>query len=235
MPNHYEYRFPPVEVADPEGLLAIGGDLVPERVFAAHSQGIFPWFNDIHTILWWAPPERTILPCARFHASRTLRKLAQRHPDYRLTLDTAFTRVMHACRDSRPESWIDEHMIAAYSALHAQGRARSCELWHGDALIGGVYGVCLEHIFCGESMFSARKSASSLALAGLLGYLCARHIPVLDTQFMTAHLRSLGAITIPRRDYQRLLSKHPDRHRGRWHMPDSLAHPADCIRYLRQK
>ncbi|MDO4776393.1 MAG: leucyl/phenylalanyl-tRNA--protein transferase [Cardiobacteriaceae bacterium] len=215
-----EYRFPPVEYADPEGLLAIGGDLMPERVFAAHKSGIFPWYNDIDNILWWAPPIRTILPTAHFHASRTLKKLARRH-DWHLTLDTAFDDVIRACR--RPESWLDDHMIAAYNALHGQGRAHSCELWAGDELIGGVYGVCLEHIFCAESMFSARASASTLALAALARHLLALGVAIIDTQFMTAHLRGLGAIDIPRDDYQRLLTPHPDRHRGRWQIAPACA------------
>ena len=235
MPDYTAYHFPPVEQADAEGLLALGGDLAPARVFAAHSRGIFPWFSDIHTILWWAPPERTILPCAHFHASRSLHKLSRRHADYHLTLDCAFTRVMHACRDTRTESWIDEHMIAAYSALHQQGRAHSCELWQGDLLIGGIYGVCLEHIFCAESMFSLRPSASTLALAALARYLYARGIAIIDTQFMTDHLRTLGAITLPRPDYQRLLSTQPDRHRGHWHLPEHFRRPADILAFYAPK
>lgn len=231
--NPAHYIFPSVEAADPEGLLAIGGDLAPGRVFAAHARGIFPWFNNIENILWWAPPERTILPCAHFHVSRTLHKIARRHPEYRLTLDTAFVRVMHACRDERPESWIDEHMIAAYSALHEQGRAHSCELWADDVLIGGVYGVALEHVFCGESMFSHHPSASSLVLAGLSCYLLTRNIAIIDTQFMTDHLRTLGAITIPRHEYQRLLTRNPDRHRGTWQMPAELQRPTDCLNFLK--
>lgn len=216
-----DYHFPPVHHADAEGLLAIGGDLAPERVFAAHQRGIFPWYNNIDNILWWAPPVRTILPAARFHASRTLKKLARRH-DWHLTLDTAFADVIRACR--RPESWIDEHMIAAYSALHQQGRAHSCDIWEGDTLIGGVYGVCLEYVFCAESMFSARPSASTLALAALARHLLALGVAVIDTQFMTPHLQSLGAINIPRNDYQRLLTIHPDRHRGHWHIAAEHAH-----------
>lgn len=227
--NPTHYRFPDVNAADPQGLLAIGGDLAPARVFAAHSRGIFPWFNHIDHILWWAPPERTILPCAHIHIGRTLRKTARRHPDYRLTLDTAFTAVMRACRDSRDESWIDEHMITAYSTLHHQGRAHSGELWQNGELIGGVYGVGLEHIFCGESMFSRRPGASGLVLAGLCRYLQTRGIAVIDTQFMTPHLQSLGAITLPRHEYQRLLSANPDRHRGIWHMPENLQHPSQYL------
>ena len=232
--NPAHYHFPDPESADPEGLLAIGGDLAPGRVFAAHSRGIFPWFNHIENILWWAPPERAILPCARFHASRTLHKTARRHPGYRLTLDHAFTQVMRACRDTRDESWINPHMINAYSALHQQGRAHSCELWDGGELIGGTYGIALEHIFCGESMFSLRPSASSLVLAGLCRYLLTRGIAILDTQFTTAHLASLGAITIPRSEYQRLLTPNPDRHRGQWHLPEPLQHPIDNLKYFKK-
>lgn len=225
------YRFPDVDSADAEGLLAIGGDLHPARVFAAHSRGIFPWFNDIANILWWAPPERAILPCARFHASRTLRKTARRNPHYRLTLDTAFAQVIRACRDLREDSWIDGHMIAAYTALHTQGRAHSCELWNGGELIGGLYGVALEHVFCAESMFSRAPSASTLVLAALCHYLAARGIAVIDTQFMTDHLQTLGAITIPRHEYQRLLTRNPDTHRGTWQMPETFCLPADILAF----
>ncbi|MDO5091102.1 MAG: leucyl/phenylalanyl-tRNA--protein transferase [Cardiobacteriaceae bacterium] len=215
------YRFPPVEAANEDGLLAIGGDLAPERVFAAHAHGIFPWYNPGEDILWWAPPLRAILPVADFHASRSLKKLARRE-NYRFSADAAFARVIRACR--REDSWLDEHMIAAYSALHAQGRAHSIEVWAGDALAGGVYGVALEHIFCAESMFSARASASTLALAVLARHLQNLGITLIDTQFLTEHLHRLGARNIPRPRYQQYLSNHPDRHRGTWYLAPEHAH-----------
>ena len=149
------------------------------------------------------------------HVSRSLRKQLRTMP-YHLTLDTAFGRVIDYCANVHGDSWITADIRRCYTELYRQGRAHSCELWHGDSLIGGMYGVSLERIFCGESMFSLRPSASKIVLVRLCQYLARLGIDTLDTQFLTPHLISMGGIHIPRRDYLARLTDNPDAHRGRW-------------------
>ena len=139
-----------------------------------------------------------------------------RRMTYRLTLDTAFAATIDHCASSHGATWITPVMRATYLTLHEQGRAHSCELWQDDELVGGLYGVALERIFCGESMYSLRPSASKIVLVQLCAWLAARGIDTLDTQFLTPHLISMGAIAIPHRDYLARLTDNPDKHRGRW-------------------
>lgn len=141
-----------------------------------------------------------------------------RRTNYRLTLDTAFTAVIDYCANCHGATWITGEMRQTYLALHEQGRAHSCELWQDDELVGGLYGVALERIYCGESMFSLRPSASKIVLVRLCAWLAAQGIDTLDTQFLTPHLISMGAVNIPRRDYLARLTANPDKHRGHWHI-----------------
>lgn len=205
---------PETAMADPNGLLAWGGDLSAERLLAAYSQGIFPWFNADEPILWWSPDPRCVFPTDGVHISRSLRKQL-RQSKWRVTADTSFSRVMRACaapRNGQPGTWIGDDMIAAYEELHRRGHAHSVEVWERGALVGGIYGVAVGRLFCGESMFSARTGGSKIALASLCQLLHEWGFPLLDAQVTNDHLLSMGAVEIPRREFvarARLLSSLP--------------------------
>ncbi|WP_343123857.1 leucyl/phenylalanyl-tRNA--protein transferase [Luteibacter sp. UNCMF331Sha3.1] len=197
--------FPDPETAleDPNGLLAWGGDLSPERLLAAYGQGVFPWFNADEPILWWSPDPRCVFRTDGVHVSRSLRKQL-RKSHWRVTADTSFRRVMLACaapRDGQPGTWIGDDMIAAYEELHRRGHAHSVEVWDRGTLVGGIYGVAVGRLFCGESMFSARSGGSKVALAALCRLLHEWGFPVLDAQVTNSHLLSMGAVEVPRRDF----------------------------------
>lgn len=197
--------FPPIDtaLAEPNGLLAAGGDLSPERLLAAYRQGIFPWYAEGQPILWWSPDPRMVLFVAEFRASRSLRKLvAQQRFDIRV--DTAFRRVIEACAEPRKDeggTWITSSMVDAYSELHRLGHAHSVEAWQDDALVGGLYGVAIGQMFFGESMFTRVPNASKVALVHLVGLLNEREIPMVDCQQQTEHLARFGARAIPRREF----------------------------------
>ncbi|MET0504176.1 MAG: leucyl/phenylalanyl-tRNA--protein transferase [Luteibacter sp.] len=194
---------PETALADPNGLLAWGGDLSADRLLAAYSQGVFPWFNEDEPILWWSPDPRCVFRTDDVHISRSLRKqLNKSH--WRLTADTSFARVMRACaapRNGQPGTWIGPDMIAAYEELHRRGHAHSVEVWDRGSLVGGIYGVAVGRLFCGESMFSARSGGSKVALAGLCQLLHGWGFPFLDAQVTNDHLLSMGAVEIPRRPF----------------------------------
>lgn len=211
----HSYHFPDPSNANDDGLLAIGGDLHPERVFSAHCQGIFPWFNAEQPILWWSPATRAVIPCAKVHISRSLRRF-WRKQDIQLTFDHDFLQVMEYCRSVHGESWINDDMINAYVALHSQGRAHSIEVWQDDLLLGGLYGVALNRVFCAESMFSLSANASKMALVSMCLSLAKQGITTLDCQFMSQHLAQMGAVTLPRDDYLSLLGGNADRLCGSW-------------------
>lgn len=197
--------FPDPEDAltEPNGLLAWGGDLSTERLLAAYSQGVFPWFNEDEPILWWSPDPRCVFHTDGVHISRSLRKQLSKS-NWRLTADTSFTRVMRACaapRNGQPGTWIGEDMIAAYEELHRQGHAHSVEVWERGSLVGGIYGVAVGRLFCGESMFSARTGGSKVALAGMCQLLHGWGFPFLDAQVTNDHLLSMGAVEIPRKPF----------------------------------
>lgn len=197
--------FPPVEQAleEPNGLLAAGDDLSMPRLLEAYSRGIFPWFNEEDPVLWWSPDPRMVLFTDRLHVSRSLRKTI-RSGHLRVTCDGAFAAVMRACAEPRPGqdgTWITRGMVYAYEQLAAHGHAHSVEVWEGDALVGGLYGVGIGSMFFGESMFTRRADASKVALVALARQLGRWGLPLIDCQTSTAHLASLGACELPRADF----------------------------------
>jgi leucyl/phenylalanyl-tRNA--protein transferase len=207
--THPSTPFPPVERAEtqPDGLLAVGGDLSPERLINAYRTGIFPWFSEDQPILWWSPNPRLVLFPENLHVSRSLRKKLRKGV-YTATLDRAFDQVIRACADPRgvdAGTWILDPMIEAYERLHRHHLAHSVEVWQDGELVGGLYGVALGRVFFGESMFSRRSDASKTALVHLVERLVAWGYRVIDCQVQTEHLQSMGAEEIPREDFCRLL------------------------------
>jgi leucyl/phenylalanyl-tRNA--protein transferase len=195
-------RFPPLSQAldDPPGLLAGGGDLSPERLLAAYRHGIFPWYSRGQPVLWWSPDPREVLFPEEMHRSHSLRKTL-RSGVYEVRRDSAFAQVIAACADPRAGAsgtWITAEMQAAYIELHRRGAARSFETWENGVLVGGLYGVVVERLFCGESMFSRRSDASKVALAALVDACPALGVELIDCQMPSPHLRSLGSRPIPR-------------------------------------
>lgn len=212
--------FPPASHAE-DGLLAVGGDLSPERLILAYSQGIFPWYDADQPILWHSPDPRMVLVPDELRVPRSLRKIARKQP-YRLSLDEAFPEVIHACATvDRPEqdgTWITRDMEAGYVELHARGVAHSVEAWREEELVGGLYGVSLGAAFFGESMFARASDASKLALVALVAQLDAWQFQFVDCQVRTLHLARFGAADWPRTRYLRALDRalaHPTR-RGPW-------------------
>jgi leucyl/phenylalanyl-tRNA--protein transferase len=201
--------FPPVERAlkEPNGLVAAGGDLSAARLLDAYSQGIFPWFSDEDPVLWWSPDPRMVLMPDELHISRSLRRRI-RSGRYDVTLDRAFRGVMAGCAAPRRDhdgTWITGDMVEAYSDLAALGYAHSVEVWSGDDLAGGLYGVALGRMFYGESMFSRRPDASKVALAYVGRQLGRWGFEMIDCQMPTPHLASLGAREIRRAEFLRRL------------------------------
>ncbi|MFP5504992.1 MAG: leucyl/phenylalanyl-tRNA--protein transferase [Gammaproteobacteria bacterium] len=228
-PEDPDAPFPPVENAlrDPDGLLAIGGDLQPERLLRAYRHGIFPWYSAGQPILWWSPDPRMVLEPAALKISRSLRKTLRKRP-YRITLDSAFAAVMQGCAEPRADAhgtWITPEMQRAYQRLHALGYAHSAEAWQDGELVGGLYGVALGRVFFGESMFTRRSDASKIAFVHLVRQLQSWGFTLIDCQVYTGHLESLGATPIPRRDFIARLERDalpPDR-AGRWQLDDGIA------------
>lgn len=203
--------FPDPALAEADGLLAIGGDLSPQRLVAAYRQGIFPWYSDGDPILWWSPAPRLVLFPQTFHLPRRLaRTLASGR--FRVSADTAFAEVIRACASASGRShngtWISGEMQAAYLRLHRLGFAHSIECWYGDELAGGLYGVCLDQVFFGESMFTRVRDASKVTLATLVRLSLAQAIAVIDCQMTTEHLLRFGAREISREAFQALLEEH---------------------------
>lgn len=207
-------EFPAIELAleEPNGLLAIGGDLSPARLIQAYSHGIFPWFNDDQPILWWSPNPRAVLFPEQLHISRSLAKLIRKQP-FRITLDQDFEAVISNCaapRPGEPGTWITAEMHDAYVALHQLGVAHSVEAWQGARLVGGLYGIALGKVFFGESMFSLAANASKVAFAHMVRQLQQWHFALIDCQVSSDHLKSLGATEIDREEFTRLLQRHVD-------------------------
>lgn len=206
-----ELAFPPPELSEPEGLLAVGGDLSVPRLLLAYSMGIFPWFSPGDPLLWWSPDPRCIFAPGDLRRSRSLRRRLRRG-DWRVTFDHAFDTVIQECaavrRESGIETWLTQEMIAAYQELHRRGYAHSAECWQEGELAGGIYGVCLGRCFFGESMFHRRKDASKVALAVLAESLFAAGFGLIDCQLSNAHLQSLGATLVGRAEFLRRLRRH---------------------------
>ncbi len=193
---------------DPNGLLAVGGCLSPERLLRAYYSGIFPWYDESTPICWWSPDPRTVLYPERLRVSRSLRKVI-RSNRYMLSIDQAFTAVIDGCSAPRPHSdmtWIVPEMRSAYRRLHQLGFAHSIETWQDGELVGGLYGVALGQIFFGESMFSRANDASKVALACLCAHLRRWQFQVIDCQLPTEHLHRLGAETLSRQRFLQVLS-----------------------------
>ena len=206
-PDNYKFPDPSNALDDPNGLLAVGGDLSPDRILAAYHRGIFPWFNPGDPILWWSPSPRTVVYPDQLHLSKSLRKTL-RQGVYRVTFDNCFRRVMAACAAPRTYAdgtWISDEIIAGYSTLHERGLAHSVEVWRDDELVGGLYGIALGQIFFGESMFSRADNASKVGFAHLVRQLRKWDFQLIDCQVANDHLFSLGAVEIPREEFQRML------------------------------
>lgn len=197
--------FPDVELAmtEPNGLLAVGGDLSTERLLTAYQAGIFPWYSEGQPILWWSPNPRAILYLDQIYISRSLKKTIRKN-DYALKLDTAFAQVIEACATARGATtgtWITEEMACAYQRLHHEGHAHSIEVWREQHLVGGLYGIAIGKVFFGESMFSRERDTSKIALAALVKHLDKHNFGFIDCQVASAHLSSLGAVSIPRKEF----------------------------------
>lgn len=200
--------FPPVDEASPEGILAIGGDLSTERLLLAYKRGIFPWFEEDEPIMWWAPPERMVLFFEDLKISKSMRNVLNQKK-FRITFNTAFREVILHCkkitRKDQPGTWITNEMVEAYCKLHEIGVAKSVEVWENEQLVGGLYGIDLGHIFCGESMFSKVSNASKVAFIHLAKYLQKNNYRILDCQVYNDHLASLGCVEIDRDDFMMVL------------------------------
>ncbi len=203
--------FPAVQQAlqAPNGLLAAGADLSSARLLTAYRAGVFPWFNVGEPILWWSPDPRMTLIPSQFQVSHSLKKVL-RERAFTVRFDTQFSEVMQACaapRKNQAGTWIHEDMVAAYRELHRLGYAHSVEVWQGDNLIGGLYGMAIGRMFYGESMFSVQPNGSKIALAYLCKQLARWQFTLIDCQMYTAHLASLGAREIPRDEFIRQLTE----------------------------
>ncbi|HEY1548580.1 MAG TPA: leucyl/phenylalanyl-tRNA--protein transferase [Kofleriaceae bacterium] len=212
--------FPPVHLAE-DGLLALGGDLRPERLILGYTKGIFPWYAENLPILWHSPDPRMVMTTGDLVIARSLKKQIKRKP-YELKMDTAFERVLMGCSSSpRPGqngTWLIPEMVDAYNKLHALGFAHSIEAWQGDELVGGLYGVSLGAAFFGESMYATAPDASKIAFAATVRQLDAWHIGLIDCQVHTDHLERFGAYEVPRHAYLEMLKVALDEptKRGTW-------------------
>jgi leucyl/phenylalanyl-tRNA--protein transferase len=208
--NSNNTLFPDISLAlpEPNGLLAMGGDLSCERLLSAYQQGIFPWFSEGEPILWWSPSPRTIFIPQTFKPAKSLVKFQRKH-NYKVSINLVTEKLIQLCADSRPEdeTWITQQMLQAYKDFAKRGHCHSVEVWQDGQLIGGLYGVSIGKVFCGESMVSLKTNASKIAL----WYFCRHFIghggALIDCQMMNPHLASLGAIEIDRATFQSQLTK----------------------------
>ncbi|WP_286267528.1 leucyl/phenylalanyl-tRNA--protein transferase [Thalassotalea atypica] len=197
--------FPPVNNAlpDPNGLLAVGGDLSPPRILNAYNHGIFPWYSDGEPIMWWSPDPRAIIFTREIKINRTLRKFINRQP-YQITLNTAFDQVISLCADApfrKEDTWIVNEMQLAYQQLHQLGYAHSIEVWLEDELVGGLYGVAINGLFSGESMFYRKANASKFALVAMCQLLAEQNISFIDCQISNEFLQDMGCVSISRNKF----------------------------------
>lgn len=203
-----ELYFPPVSETHPSGIIAVGGDLSTERLLLAYNSGIFPWFEDGEPITWWSPDPRMVLFLEDLKVSKSMRNILNRNI-FKITFDQNFREVISNCqsikREGQDGTWITNDMIEAYCKLHELGYAKSIEVWQDNKLVGGLYGIDLGHIFCGESMFAKVANASKVAFIHLVNYLKENNYLLLDCQVYTEHLESLGAVEIDREDFMTIL------------------------------
>jgi len=203
--------FPKPEEADEDGLLAIGGDLSSARLLLGYQSGIFPWFDKGEPILWWSPDPRMVLFPSNFKVSKSLQKTIQRNA-FRVTFNTCFSDIIKNCssikREGQAGTWITEEMLESYSELNQLGHILSVEVWKGEELVGGLYGIDLpeKKVFCGESMFAKVSDASKVGFYHLVEKLKKENYKLIDCQMYTPHLESLGAIEIPRNEFLKLLA-----------------------------
>ncbi|WP_268848732.1 leucyl/phenylalanyl-tRNA--protein transferase [Flavobacterium aestivum] len=200
--------FPPVSDADVDGILAFGGDLSPERLQLAYKSGIFPWFNEGEPIIWWAPDPRMVLFFDELIVSKSMRNILNRN-HFKVTFNQNFREVISNCqqvkRNGQIGTWITNEMIDAYCKLNELGMAKSVEVWQNDQLVGGLYGIDLGHVFCGESMFSLVSNASKVAFIALANQLKKDNYQLLDCQVYNEHLESLGCVEIERTVFMEIL------------------------------
>lgn len=203
-----ELYFPPVDETSIEGVLAIGGDLSAERLLLAYRSGIFPWFNEDEPILWWSPPERMVVDPSIYKISKSIRNLLNQNK-FQVTFNQNFREVITNCqqveRKEQNGTWITEDIIESYTKLHEMGIAKSVEVWQNDELVGGLYGIDLGHIFCGESMFSKVPNASKIAFVTLMKDLKERNYKLLDCQVHNNHLEKMGAFEVSRETFMKVL------------------------------
>ena len=206
--EHHWFPTPEEALAEPNGLLAIGGDLSPERLMQAYRRGIFPWFNPDEPILWWSPDPRAVFRVANHRPSRSLKRSVRRM-GWRLTLNHHFAGVIDGCASPRSKqegTWISPQMRAGYLELHRLGQAHSVEVWHNGALVGGLYGVLVGGLFCGESMFHRQSDASKAAFWALNHHLKSCDVQWIDAQVPNEHLANLGSESLSREAFLQLLS-----------------------------
>jgi len=211
--------FPAVESAlhEPNGLLAFGGDLSEARLLSAYRKGIFPWFGDDEPYLWWSPDPRGLIKLSDFHCSKSLAKSVRKNA-FEISINTAFDTVINRCSNiprnfgacPQTATWITAEMMFAYQQLHLAGYASSVEVWLNNELVGGLYGVCVGGVFCGESMFHSYTDASKIALMALVQHMQKHHLGFIDCQMNTEHLARLGCKSVKRSDFISLLNTHKD-------------------------
>ena len=206
-----ELFFPAVDKANPDRILAIGGDLLPERLLLAYKSGIFPWFEEGEPIFWWSPNPRMVLFLDDLVVSKSMRNILNRNI-FKVTFNQNFREVISNCkkikRNGQNGTWITNDMIEAYCKLNELGIAKSVEVWQNEELVGGLYGIDLGHVFCGESMFSKVSNASKVAFIALVNQLKVANYKVLDCQVYNEHLESLGCKEIDREDFMKILDEN---------------------------
>lgn len=206
-----DFEFPPATAADEDGLLVIGGTLSPSKILQAYRLGIFPWYNEDEPVLWWSPDPRFVLFPIELHVSKSMKKIF-RQQRFHFTMDRAFEEVIHHCqttvRKGQHGTWITPEMKAAYVDLHHQGFAHSGEVWEGNKMVGGIYGVQIGNVFFAESMFSTVDNASKFSLISMVNELKTSGVVLIDCQVYSPHVHTLGARLIPRKDFLQLLEKN---------------------------